>query len=84
MYEQQEPCAAIFGSDTVSDLTKRLDSVGTRVSAELQRQGFTHEQIKLDRMLHMRFNGSDTSLMMYVTPSLFPPTLWFAKALTDA
>lgn len=70
VYEQQEPCAAIFGDDTISDLSKRLDSVGVRVSAELERQGFKADQIKLDRMLHMRFNGSDTSLMMYVNLSL--------------
>lgn len=64
MFEQQEPCAAIFGADTLPELTKRLAGVGSRVSAELERQGFKSDQIKLDNMLHMRFNGSDTSLMM--------------------
>jgi 5-oxoprolinase (ATP-hydrolysing) len=64
VYEQQEPNAAVYGTDTLPELTSRLDSLGSRVQAELERQGFEAGQVNLERMLHMRFDGSDTSLMM--------------------
>lgn len=64
MYEQQEPSAAILGKDTLPGLHSKLDAIAKRVSQELDRQGFTESQIKLEKMLHMRFNGSDTALMM--------------------
>lgn len=63
MYEEQEPCSAIYHPSSLY-FTERLDKIGNRVSEELARQGFTSDQVKLARMLHMRFNGSDTALMI--------------------
>lgn len=64
MYEQQEPSSALYSEITVPALHARLDVLQDRVSSELLRQGFSPIQVYLERMLHMRFNGSDTSLMM--------------------
>jgi 5-oxoprolinase (ATP-hydrolysing) len=64
VYEQQEPSSSLYNDSTLTALHARLDVLQTRVADELLRQGFTRNQVKLERMLHMRFNGSDTSLMM--------------------
>ena len=64
MYEQQEPSSALYSETTVPALHARLDVLQDRVLEELLRQGFSRKQVYLERMLHMRFNGSDTSLMM--------------------
>ncbi|AFR94607.2 5-oxoprolinase [Cryptococcus neoformans C23] len=63
VYEEQEPCSAIYHPSSLY-FTERLDKIGNRVSEELARQGFTSDQVKLARMLHMRFDGSDTALMI--------------------
>jgi len=64
VYEQQEPSSALYNESTLPALHARLDVLQHRVSEELLRQGFNRGQVQLERMLHMRFNGSDTSLMM--------------------
>lgn len=64
VYEEQEPCAATYSAASASEFSSRLDEIGSRVKAELSKQGFADDQIQLERMLHMRFNGSDTALMM--------------------
>lgn len=64
VYEQQEPSSALYNESTVQALHDRLDILQERVSKELVSQGFDKAQIQLERMLHMRFDGSDTSLMM--------------------
>lgn len=47
-------------------LHTRLAGIDKRVRSELLSQGFKDDQIKTEKVLHMRFDGSDTSLMMYV------------------
>jgi 5-oxoprolinase (ATP-hydrolysing) len=52
-------------------LQSRLSGIDRRVRTELGVQGFSEDQIKTEKVLHMRFDGSDTALMMYVhLPSL--------------
>ena len=87
VYELQEPSSALYNPTNVPALHARLDTLQEKVSTELQRQGFEVDQIQIERLLHMRFNGSDTSLMMYVFSFAFllsfPPFVgnWF---LTNA
>lgn len=45
-------------------MKKTLDRLGEGVAAELRRQGFPENKIRLDRMLNMRFDGTDTALMI--------------------
>jgi N-methylhydantoinase A/oxoprolinase/acetone carboxylase beta subunit len=47
-------------------LQSRLAGIDRRVKTELEAQGFKSDQVKTEKVLHMRFDGSDTALMMYV------------------
>jgi len=64
VHEVQEPSSAAYEPSNLSALTKSLDRLASTVSQELQRQGFTTENIKLDRILNMRFEGTDTTLLI--------------------
>jgi len=47
----------------------RLDKLTDDVRAELARQGFEGDRVKVERMLNMRFEGTDTALMVLPSPS---------------
>lgn len=64
VYELQEPASTFYDDSAVPVLKKRLDGLGEKVTNVLLQAGFTSKQVKLDRMLNMRFDGSDTSLMI--------------------
>lgn len=63
-YELQEPSSTIFTEQNVGGLKARLDKLSKDVRAELNKQGFEDERITIERMLNMRFEGTDTSLMV--------------------
>jgi 5-oxoprolinase (ATP-hydrolysing) len=63
-YELQEPSSTFYSPSTRPTLTSRLNTLTSNVRSELQRQGFTPNRIKTERMLNMRFEGTDTSLMV--------------------
>ncbi|KIM81509.1 hypothetical protein PILCRDRAFT_71913 [Piloderma croceum F 1598] len=63
-YELQEPSSTFYSPSTRATLTSRLNTLTSNVRSELQRQGFTPNRIKVERMLNMRFEGTDTSLMV--------------------
>jgi len=63
-YELQEPSSTFYSSSTRSTLTARLNSLTLQVQHELQCQGFRPDRIHVERMLNMRFEGTDTSLMV--------------------
>jgi len=67
VFETQEPSSTKYNSDSIPALTKQLDRLGESVSAELKKQGFASDKIRLDRMLNMRFDGTDTALMITAT-----------------
>lgn len=46
----------------------RLDKLTNDVRTELSRQGFEDHRIHVERMLNMRFDGTDTALMVLPTP----------------
>jgi 5-oxoprolinase (ATP-hydrolysing) len=64
VHEVQEPSSATYEPSTVGTLTKALDRLGAVVTKELKRQGFSPDKIRLDRMLNMRFEGTDTTLLV--------------------
>jgi N-methylhydantoinase A/acetone carboxylase, beta subunit len=45
-------------------LVSRLDKMTVEVRAELMRQGFEEDRIHVQRMLNMRFEGTDTAMMI--------------------
>ncbi|KZV65439.1 5-oxoprolinase [Peniophora sp. CONT] len=67
-HEVQEPASAIYNATSAPQLRTRLDALSSQVQTELQTQGFEPSRIKIDRMLNMRFDGTDTALM--VLPSV--------------
>ncbi|KAF7297172.1 hypothetical protein MIND_00950300 [Mycena indigotica] len=63
-YELQEPSSAFYSPSTRASLIKRLDKLTGDVERELQKQGFEPLRIRAERMLNMRFEGTDTALMV--------------------
>ncbi|EIW77667.1 5-oxoprolinase [Coniophora puteana RWD-64-598 SS2] len=68
-FELQEPSSTFYSSSTRPELSTRLDKLASRVVDELQAQGFPSDKITTERMLNMRFEGTDTALMVLPTSS---------------
>lgn len=64
VFELQEPSSATYSDDTKAGFVERLDDLENRVRAELVAQGFAQERINVERLLNMRFAGTDTALMV--------------------
>jgi 5-oxoprolinase (ATP-hydrolysing) len=65
----QEPCSSFYTPDNVPSLIARLDALTQKVEAELKAQGFEDKRLKVERMLNMRFEGTDTALMVLPHPT---------------
>jgi len=63
-FELQEPCSTFYTSQNKPTLISRLDKMTEKVRTELQEQGFEDRRIHVERMLNMRFEGTDTALMV--------------------
>ncbi|KAF8664849.1 hypothetical protein AX16_000690 [Volvariella volvacea WC 439] len=63
-YELQEPSSTFYTPQNRGSLMTRLDRLTNDVRTELKRQGFEDERIYVERMLNMRFEGTDTALMV--------------------
>ncbi|KAK8866074.1 hypothetical protein IAR55_001225 [Kwoniella newhampshirensis] len=64
VYELQEPASDTYSSTTTPNLFSRLDKLGVKVTQVLKDSGFADDKIQLERILNMRFDGSDTALMI--------------------
>ncbi len=64
VYEIQEPASTFYTAENVPTLSSRLDVLTDATRKELAKQGFAPEHIRVERMLNMRFNGTDTALMV--------------------
>ncbi|KAE8393479.1 Hydantoinase B/oxoprolinase-domain-containing protein [Aspergillus alliaceus] len=62
--ENQEPAAWIFAEDILPELQARLDSISTKGVEALKIQGFRNESIVHECYLNMKYQGSDTTLMI--------------------
>lgn len=63
-YELQEPSSTFYSAQTKQSLVLRLDRLSSYVRTELRRQGFEGDRVSVERMLNMRFEGTDTALMV--------------------
>lgn len=63
-FELQEPSSAFYSGSTRAFLLARLDKLTRDVREELARQGFEGDRVIVERMLNMRFEGTDTTLMI--------------------
>ncbi|KAF8063458.1 Hydantoinase/oxoprolinase-domain-containing protein [Lyophyllum atratum] len=64
VYELQEPCSTFYTRNNKESLTARLDKMTNDVKAQLTEQGFEAKRVYVERMLNMRFEGTDTALMV--------------------
>jgi 5-oxoprolinase (ATP-hydrolysing) len=62
--ERQQPSAARYGQDTLSELMRRLTDLQHAAEAELSRQGFAADRIESTRYLNLRYQGTDTAIMV--------------------
>ncbi|KAI0728318.1 5-oxoprolinase [Fomitopsis betulina] len=64
VYELQQPSSTFYTPENRTPLVARLDKLDVDVRTELARQGFEGEHVHTERMLNMRFEGTDTALMV--------------------
>ncbi|KAI0295802.1 5-oxoprolinase [Russula brevipes] len=68
VHEIQEPASTFYTPENLPTLSSRLDILADATRKELEKQGFAPEHIRTERMLNMRFNGTDTALMVLPEP----------------
>ncbi|BBO69907.1 5-oxoprolinase [Desulfosarcina alkanivorans] len=62
--ERQQPAAEVFTRAKRHQLMKRLKGIRADAQKELERQGFSPGQIRCTSYLNMRYQGTDTALMI--------------------
>jgi 5-oxoprolinase (ATP-hydrolysing) len=62
--ENQEPVALTFSEQALGELTARLETLSAKGSKDLEGQGFSTDLVEHESFLNMRYQGSDTSLMI--------------------
>ncbi|KAJ8762647.1 hypothetical protein K2173_010668 [Erythroxylum novogranatense] len=62
--EAQEPYSAIYNPESVFEASCRHDLLLKQVKQKLQDQGFSNENIKTDYYLNLRYEGTDTAIMV--------------------
>uniref|UniRef100_A0A0W0FT18 Putative 5-oxoprolinase n=1 Tax=Moniliophthora roreri TaxID=221103 RepID=A0A0W0FT18_MONRR len=63
-HEIQAPSSTFYSANTKPELISRLDKTESEVKEELRKQGFEGKRVHAERMLNMRFEGTDTALMV--------------------
>ncbi|KZT03038.1 5-oxoprolinase [Laetiporus sulphureus 93-53] len=64
VFELQQPSSTFYTPENRGSLIARLDKLDAEVREELGRQGFQGAHVHTERMLNMRFDGTDTALMV--------------------
>lgn len=62
--EAQEPFSAIYGPDSVLEASSREASLMNQVRETLKGQGFGDKSIKFESYLNLRYEGTDTAIMV--------------------
>ncbi|KAM0549432.1 hypothetical protein ACHAPJ_009418 [Fusarium lateritium] len=68
--ENQEPSAITFSEQVVPEIKTRLESLSSKGSQGLEAQGFDAKTTEHEYFLNMRYQGSDTSLMIPVSENV--------------
>ncbi len=66
----QEPESVVFSRESVPRLHQRIEGLRAKAAEGLISQGFTAKQIVHENFLNMRYQGSDTALMISQPESL--------------
>ena len=64
MAELREPAALTLCIDSMSIVKTRLDIISEQTSSKLKSQGFNSNQIITERYLNLRYQGTDSSVMI--------------------
>ena len=62
--EAQEPCNEVLSPETMPNIDSRHEELRQRTKASLIQQGVDEAAIKFEVYLHLRYRGSDTTLMI--------------------
>lgn len=60
----QEPFAAVYGGAAAAEAARRAAALALRVRKKLRQQGFADENISTETFLNLRYDGTDTALMV--------------------
>ncbi|EPQ31462.1 uncharacterized protein PFL1_00797 [Pseudozyma flocculosa PF-1] len=66
VFEEQEPSSEVWsgpGSSSGQRIRKRVEALKEKVHGELRQQGFEDARIRLEVLLNLRYDGTDTALM---------------------
>ncbi|XP_069737844.1 5-oxoprolinase [Phaenicophaeus curvirostris] len=63
VHEAQAPCALRYEPEAFPALDERMDALELECQRALQAQGFHRQQIRAERFLHLRYEGTDCALM---------------------
>lgn len=64
VHEALEPISEVYIEESFLKIRKRLDVLQEKVEKELKEQGFDQSSLRYERYLNMRYQGTDTSLMI--------------------
>ncbi|KAL3835035.1 hypothetical protein ACJIZ3_009771 [Penstemon smallii] len=62
--DAQEPYSAVYGSESVLEASRREENLLKHVKKKLHSQGFKEENITTETYLNLRYEGTDTSIMV--------------------
>ncbi|KAJ1798173.1 hypothetical protein LPJ59_002672 [Coemansia sp. RSA 2399] len=64
VHEEQAPSADVYSANALASLLLRLDKLAATCKEKLGEQGFGDSQIKIERFFNMRYDGTDTAMMV--------------------
>lgn len=62
--ERQEPASKVFDDTTASSFEDRLNHLSQEAKKALTAQGIADESVQIEKFLNMRYQGSDSQLMI--------------------
>ena len=60
----QEPYSAVYNTDSAAEASRRVAHLVKQVKEKLVEQGFGDESIRTDSYLNLRYEGTDTAIMV--------------------
>ena len=63
VYETQEPCSLKYNEENFAAIDERILTLSKECVRELEKQGFSSDQIETEPYLHLRYDGTDCALM---------------------
>lgn len=62
--EAQEPYSAVYGAESIIEVSQREADLLRKVKQKLQNQGFKENNISTETYLNLRYEGTDTAIMV--------------------